>query len=250
MDLNSDGVLDIVSGSYGGEITMYEGLSEGGFSSPSTVPQSIDTHDRKMFHEVMFSSTTFADFNNDGLLDAFVGGIKGVRVMLNEGTASEPHFGVRHPLMRTDSMQVSVFKEHKPTESATDFKAFVLFTDWDGDGVGDLISTSSYSYEGEHAVLFHKGVMVNGSHLFEPPQALWEQAEGTKTLPGSTLIPLITDYNADNKPDLLLGVSMLYDTQSKTLNPEEEAHFKYSNYKKSTSENKKTKGYIIFFKGI
>lgn len=190
---------------------MYTGLKDGGFNAGIEIEQHKYTNQKNSFAITMFTNPTFADFNNDGLLDAFVGGTMGVRVMLNEGTQNEPKFGERVNLLRTDGENVSTNSaQADPNYIVSDYKTFVNFIDWDRDGVGDLITTISYYQYGGEPILFHKGVKTEDGIRFEQGVSLIKEQGGEKVLPGMNLIPHICDYNNDGKMDILLGVTMNY----------------------------------------
>lgn len=208
MDINNDGVDDIISGSYLGDITMYKGLKGDGFDSPIMLDQVTDIKDRSLSQEVIFTNASFGDFNNDGLIDAFVGGIYGLRVMINEGTKENPKFGERTPILRVDGEQITTYKEQKLGENAKDFKSYIYFIDWDNDGVKDIMTTSSYFYEGQDPIIFHKGVETSEGLRFEKGVGLIKQGAIEKSLPGMLLMPHFCDYNRDGAMDILLGVTM------------------------------------------
>ena len=224
MDIDGDGRLDIVGGSYMGNITYYKG-TENGFEPSVEIKQTLDLEDTKIFMDILFADATFGDFNGDGLLDAFYGGWFGPRVAINEGTAEKPVYGKRLPLMRTDGKQVAnvhytpemekIFEEASAKGELAGgmmvFHTYVLFTDWDNDGVGDLLTTQMYSSTGDPALFFHKGVKTESGLRFEEPVDLLVTADGSKALPGSEVVPFICDFNNDGVTDMLLGVSVKYD---------------------------------------
>lgn len=221
MDLNGDGIKDIISGSYGGNITMYPGIEDGKFGAGVELEQALSPENRAYFMEVMFTNPTFADFNNDGLLDAFVGGIKGARVMLNVGTKTNPKFGERIDLLNVDGEKLRVFSaDADPKFDSHDYKIFPIYIDWDRDGVKDLITTVSYYQYGTEPILFHKGVNVDGETRFEQGVPLIKEKDGVKVLPGMNFVPSICDYNNDGVLDLLLGVTLNYQKNEDNIDVE------------------------------
>lgn len=209
VDLTGDGVEDIVSGSYMGEVLMYKGVKGGGFMPADTLKEATP-NTRENYDEFIYSNPTYADFNGDSLLDAFVGGRCGVRVMLNEGTKDNPFFGRRTQLLTVSGDVVSSTEKQVVGDKVVDYKTFVTFVDWDNDGVGDLLTANS-NYDGLKCyapLLFHKGVMLKGEHRFEVGVPLIKQWGKEKVLPGSSLNLTVVDYNGNGVNDILLGVKM------------------------------------------
>lgn len=229
VDLNGDGVTDIVSGSYLGKIIMYAGLKKGGFAPGVEIERVIDETGERNPFDYMLANTTFADYNNDGLLDAFVGGGKRVRVMLNIGTKNKPKFGEPLYLVDTDFQELSI------TSDATDKnyhivenQVFAIYIDWDRDGVNDLITTSSYFQYGSEPILFHKGVDSALGKRFEKPVALLKQEGEIKAIPGANFVPYICDYDNDGALDILLGVTFDYHTKEKRIMIEEAYNYSFT----------------------
>lgn len=209
VDLNSDGIDDIVSGSYGGRISLFCGIKGGGVSPSSEIEQETDVTNRKNYYDYVFTNATFSDYNGDGLLDAFVGGVFGMRVMINEGTAAEPRFSERKPLLNVKGEIIQVFDEWSfDKRIEKEFHIFIHHLDWDGDGVEDLITAQSYMYEGTEPLLFYKGVSTPEGDRYEEAVPLinnWGTTD--KLLPGKYLHPCILDYDGDGVLDILLGVT-------------------------------------------
>lgn len=208
--MNGDGIMDLVSGEYGGKITLYKG-SKDGFEAPIEIKQKTDIKNNKIFYDYLFTNPTLADYNGDGLLDAFIGGAKGMRYMLNEGTKENPSFGERLPLLDVDGKQIDFIDMDatKPNNGVTcsDFKSYVKFIDWDRDGINDIIASSSY-YDGKvEAIYFFKGVKTDNGIRFEKRVPLFKAKDGSKALPGSIIIPHFYDMNNDGALDILIGIS-------------------------------------------
>lgn len=252
MDIDGDGILDIVCGSYSGQINYYKG-SKKGFLPRQEVRQVTKYSDRAKFFDVSFTSASFGDFNDDGLQDAFVGGMLGLRVMLNQGSDKEPLLGRRIPIYQTDNLQVAVWdlseaqKEKRAKlqfqdMTAPDNKTYMLFVDWDGDGVKDLITTSGYSCEQAPVVAFHKGVKGDGCYTFENRIPLFVAKDGSKAFPGNNIVPHVADINGDGVMDLLLGVSIAMDIHTGKISLESANSFKLYGETKNV-------GYVVVLYG-
>ncbi|MCL2562398.1 MAG: VCBS repeat-containing protein, partial [Rikenellaceae bacterium] len=144
----------------------------------------------------------FADFNSNGLLDMWVGGIGGPRVALNIGTKESPKFGLRQPLHFTDGTVLTVGEERRA------WKTYLHPVDWDGDGVLDLLITYEYSAPGHHPIEFYKGVQTSDGLRFERPVPLFTAEDGSKALPGCQPMITILDINGDGVPDIVFGISI------------------------------------------
>lgn len=214
MDIDGDGIKDIVSGSYAGAISYYK-VTKNGIEYPVELKQTTNNKNSKIFYELLFTNPTFGDINGDGLMDAIIGGTKGPRYMLNQGTKEVPLFGERMPLLDVEGNQIDIKdltpseKEKMATQGVTcaDFKTYVTLLDWDRDGVNDIITTSSYSQKGVNAIDFLRGVKTDNGMRFEKRVPLFTSKDGGKALPGEILIPHFCDYNNDGALDILLGIS-------------------------------------------
>lgn len=192
---------------------MYKGLGGGKFASFVELEQEILKE--KDYNKYLFTNPMFYDYNGDGLLDAVMGGKKGIRVSLNIGTKEMPAFGERTWLHTVTGEPVVAYDSYKEGETVVDYKCFAYMVDWDNDGVADLITSSGYCYYKASPILFHKGVMKDGVLMFEQSQKLIKEWGYEKVLPGKTLHLNITDYNHDGVKDIVIGTTMTYNTVSK-----------------------------------
>lgn len=213
MDLNGDNIDDIVAGSYTGDILMYAGRKDGKFNAPVSIEQGDDITAKGManFRIYQFTSCSFGDYNNDGLLDAFVGGAYGVRVMINVGTKTEPKFSKRTPLLTEDGLQIDVIKNLPLGSTARDYKSFPQFIDWDNDGVMDIIATPGGSSTNVAPISFFKGVQHTDGLRFKDAVSLIEYTNACKALPGQLHYFSFCDYNKDGVRDILMGTTQVYD---------------------------------------
>lgn len=264
MDINNDGVDDIISGEYFGKITLYKGLKQGGTTPPVEIEQKLNINNKDNFYQYMYANPSFGDYNNDGLWDAFVGGARGLRVMLNSGTKENPIFDVHRPLLGIDEKPIfhrnlteSDFEGLNKNFSTPDYATHIYFTDWNNDGVKDILSVSDYSTEGEDAIVFHKGATTPGGIRFEKGIPLFTAKDGGKSLPGTYLRASFVDINGDGTMDILLGAKVITDDKGNFI---PELNYLYSNkvgyyekkqkyLKDNNIEKEGARGYIIMILG-
>lgn len=221
VDITGDGIPDILSGQYNpGVVSLWRGTADGGFLSREDVPQegfvpgemmkSQDPTDPRCNEYWNYTSASFADYDNDGRLDLFVGGGAGLRVALNVGTKSQPHFGLRQYLRFTDGKPLCIDPDNHPLMEGghvTFFKTYMTPVDWDGDGVLDLLVTYEYDRKGSHAVLFYKGVKTNLGLRFQHPVPVFTAEDGGKEMPGCQPMIVVGDINGDGINDIVMGLS-------------------------------------------
>lgn len=230
MDIDNDGIEDLVSGQYLTEIFLFKGLGKGkGVQPAKNIEQTIDYSIPENMNEGLFTNATFGDYNGDGLLDMFTGGAKGLVCALNVGTKEKPIFDKRLRLKNVDGTTTNSIERNDaekeevkkysgdPEMVAADFKSFVLFVDWDRDGTGDLISTSLYTNEKSNAISFHKGVKTEDGIRFEKPVPLFTAKDGKRAIPGYKPVPTVCDLNNDGILDLVIGFSSFYNKESKEI---------------------------------
>lgn len=234
VDINGDGIIDILSGQYNpGLISLWKGTSKGfeprvyvkqqGYTPGAKLSLTSGKHDEDInnFWYWNYSSAAFADFDGDGLQDLFVGGSGSeLRVALNVGTLKNPEFGLRKHLLGVDGLPLSIvspseleIKEAKKQSRLPYYlgvdKSFVTPVDWDGDGVLDLLVTHAY-YEAEtkDPVIFFKGFKTDKGLRFDAGKPLFTAKEAAKTFPGCQPNITVADYNNDGVPDLIIGISL------------------------------------------
>ncbi|MEO1836234.1 MAG: VCBS repeat-containing protein [Akkermansiaceae bacterium] len=222
MDLNGDGKLDILSGSYSrmGAATM-AGLfhviygSEDGFQkaqslagtdkNPLIIP-IVEGKDR--ITKAICTRPTAVDWDHDGDLDLVVGNFEGTFYLFRgkgKGT-----FAPSPELMTCEGRELRVSGAHSDP----------FAVDWDGDGDLDLVSGSA-----QGGVEWSENVAGKGK---EPELRLFKRllkAAGhgiaAKDEPSSSTRVWVDDVNGDGKLDLLVGDNAIINHPAKGLSEAE-----------------------------
>ena len=201
MDLDGDGVLDVVNGRYTpSAVYWFRGLGDGKGFAPR---EELLAGDKRW----SMSTTNAADLDGDGLVDLIIGDTKGtVWWSRNEGSATAPKFTERKPLRTVDGdMKVS----HKSDPIAVD---------WDGDGLLDVLvgdeCTDVAFFKGragdpaEGGPVFAQGVSLLSGLTVDPEHGYRqakEKIEGLRAIPGYRIRLATADWNNDGELDLLIG---------------------------------------------
>jgi hypothetical protein len=228
VDLDGDGISDILSGSWPGQLYFFKGLGKGAFAGKQTLKDQAGKDIK-----IESASTVFAvDWNADGKLDLLIGDVQGrVHLMLNEGSASANEF--------TKSQELSA--GGAPIEVGHG-DSHPIAVDWDGDKLLDLLVGC-----GDGAVLFYK----NQGSAAEPKLAKAETlvaksdafsgARSETIRPGGRVKICVVDWNGDGRLDLLTGDFCQYQTKveipEKDKKAVEEARRKQQELMKSFSES-------------
>jgi len=194
VDLDHDGTLDILSGSWPGEIYWFRGLGKGKFAAGATIKDSAG----KALNVGHAAAVFACDWDGDGDCDLIVGNILGeVQLVANEGSATAPRFVLRG-LLEAAGKPIKV--EHGD--------AGPVVADWDGDKRPDLIVGC-----GDGSVVWYRNVGESRSPRLAEPATLvpastlgWkDDADRKPGQWGARAKVCVTDWNGDGKLDLLLG---------------------------------------------
>lgn len=189
MDLNNDGIEDVITGSYTGELYIFRG-SEGGLSNRDVIRDK----DGKIIEAGHSVTVEAHDLDGDGDLDLLI------------GQRSDPVFWYRN-VGTEDAAAWSPEKIVLKDAAREIIKGSnAHFADWDADGVRDLIVGSEYG-----AVTWYRNTGDNARPTFAVgvplvhERASSDDGEGPVTRPGSRVKSHVVDWNGDGRLDLLVG---------------------------------------------
>jgi hypothetical protein len=219
VDLNGDGNIDLLTGSYTGLVYILYGNNDGSFkevvvlTDKSGTDIHLDTYfdfkknnfvslgkkEKKKLEISGFdefnnfdqgnigSIITPHDWDNDGDFDLVISRFDGgVKVRINEGTKTNPVFGIKN-------IEIASLPEHHAN----------VIIDWDGDGLWDIVGGSKFG-----GVYFYKNIGKLGVPAFGKVQCIIEPTEIYDKMKSECLglsNIAVTDYNKDGKLDLLIG---------------------------------------------
>jgi hypothetical protein len=207
VDLDADGHLDLISGSYDpGALYLFRGLGKGELAAREVINGSdgkpvLTKPDQQQDVESFGSWVAAIDWDEDGDLDLLIGSFEGgLLVRLNEGTKTEPSFATTNITLMVGDQPAQIPGSHATPSIA----------DWDGDGRWDILSGSE-----DGGVYWLRNVGIPGAPRFDavenivPPHVGngYEEsvADGDDPAPGIRSQVFATDFNLDGKVDLLVG---------------------------------------------
>lgn len=220
MDLNGDGKMDILSGSYAGDdepmagyFQVLWGQQDGTFkkAQPLTgidgkqltisVPDGVELDDQDLWR--ICTRPTAVDWNGDGKLDLVAGNFKGSFVWFR-GEGKGKFAAKSQVIMAGD----------KPLLLANDaMHSDPVVVDWDGDGDLDLLSGSGSGGAQWAENVAEKGKPASFTGFKELIKGVGEDAldqlewKGAKITIGESTRIWVSDVNGDGKLDITLGDS-------------------------------------------
>ena len=140
VDWDGDGDLDLLIGSFGGEIFLRENV--GTRRKPEYAPETVRLDaDGKPLKVNSHAAPAVADWDGDGVWDLVVGVSDGSVVWFrNEGAANKPRFGEARELVAPKSKDKFLTQYLQPGQAVSPgVRAQICVTDYDGDGRLDLL---------------------------------------------------------------------------------------------------------------
>lgn len=194
MDLDGDGYLDLISGSWPGEIYRFPGFEGGIFVTAGKVPGK----DGEAINLGSASAPFACDWDRDGDLDLVVGCIEGhVFLVPNESGGRRLQLGAARRVAAAGSEVAAPSGDAGP-----------CIADWDGDGTLDLVLGC-----GDGSVWFYPNRAREGVPRLDAGIELvsagsWDLRWGDDGEPsgrGVRAKVCVADWNGDGQPDLLVG---------------------------------------------
>jgi hypothetical protein len=235
IDIDNDGDMDILTFAINGaELEYHENQSQEnwgdnehleyelknacwGYFKESSLDNSISLFDTCLTNVInpkssvgndaihVGSTVLGLDLNGDGVKDLLIGDITGTNLiaLVNGGTTQSGIMVEQFPNFPVNNVGVDIVTFPSP-----------YFVDVDGDNINDLVISPNAPNTSNNfsSIWLYKNAGNNSTPVFEFVESSFMQDQMIER--GSNALPVIFDYNADNKPDLFVANKSFYDNNS------------------------------------
>jgi hypothetical protein len=188
VDLDGDGIGDLLTGSWPGELYFFKGKGKGELAAPVKLQR-----DGKDLNLGSASTVFAADWRGTGRLDLLVGNIEGnIYLIPNDGTNSHPVYGTPRKMKGGGTIITAPHGDSQP-----------VVADWDGDGLLDLVVGC-----GDGSVVWYRNIGSKNEPRLAKAATLVKAAPvytSKQIKPGTRAKVCVVDWNGDGLLDLLLG---------------------------------------------
>lgn len=190
MDIDQDGKLDVLGGSFDGAIVWAKNLGGGKVAKPLVIK---DTQGKKVGHQINNDENVCmypyaCDWDADGDLDLLLGGFDGTIHLAINQTGKINGYATKLILLKQGKKTIELQGHACP-----------IFVDWDKDGKPDLVCADE---EGE--VFLYKNEGPKTAPQLAKQTTLLKKTKQANA-PQKNLTLEVADFNADGKWDLLVG---------------------------------------------
>ncbi len=227
MDIDDDGRIDLLTGSYAtedmgpGHIFLFRGLRRGRFAPGELLLNQAGTPIELAVENSRCYATAphLCDWDMDGDLDLLIGSKSGeVSLVINNGTTREYAFNTSEQLVEAGGRPIIVPGGLSGPRTA----------DWDADGVEDLLVAA-----GDGSVIFFRNTgtdevrtFAEGEFLIGPARWSLQVLERDEDpIPGKYARIHIVDWDGDGRLDLLKGDRVKYHRELDGHSPAEHDEF-------------------------
>jgi len=210
-DMNGDGIDDLLTGDYYGNIHMFRGEGDGRYAADDVLYK---------VNGVSAIAAEPIDWNGDGVLDVLVSQRYGQPlIVINHGTKTAPKFDSQQPLTLEPCNYTQEQMENQVRKSVP---SHITTVDFDGDSLFDLVCGDE-----EGNLFWYKNVGDKTTALFKTPIMLRdnniiERPEGELIPIGGRVKVAVYDYNQDGKLDILAGDLFAHKRKIRELSPKDE----------------------------